>query len=833
MQRAEEAHRVPLPDPGLTAAEAAERLRLHGPNVLPAPPTPSVWLRLVRAVREPLSILLLAAAAISGLVLGHRAEGAAIVAIVVLNAAILVVQERGADRAVSALAAMTAPNAVVRRDGGRLVVPAAEVVPGDLIELAAGDRVAADAVVRVAASAAFDESLLTGESVPSPKHAGDEVFAGTLAVRGRASATVTKVGTATAIGAIAGSLAAATEPPLVRELRQVATRLSVAAAVVGALLAPLAYVRTSGDDALVDAALAGIALAVAAVPEGLATVVATSLALGARRMARRGAIVRRLPAIETLGSTTVICSDKTGTLTTGRLAVTAVEPGAAGAGALWDAALRCTDATDGVGDPIDVAIQEAAAAAGIPSPTGERIAEIPFDAERRSMTVVDRVGASPRLSLKGAPEIVLARCRTGADRDRLTEAAAALARGGQRVLAVAGGDTADLDADALDPLGLLAFADPLRDSTVDAVTACRRAGIRLVLVTGDHVETASAIAVAAGLEHAAVVTGAELAELPADARAERLRAASVVARVDPQTKVALVDAHRARGEVVAMTGDGVNDAPALRHADVGVALAGEGGSDVAREAASIVVTDGDLGTIVTAVREGRRIYRNLAAVVAYLLTGNLSEVLVVVGAVVLLPDLAVPLLPVQLLWVNLVTDGLPAVALGMDEQAVDPIDGPPRRLHDGILSGRRLAGLVSSGLMLAAPVVAAGAAGLAAGWSDEEVRSLLLVALLLAHLALAYVVRATRWAFEAGWSRNRSLLLAIGGSLLLQVPVFATSTGRDVMQLVAMPPSGWLLALGAGATGIALLELLRAGERRFGTNVPARRRTSPRAPTDA
>jgi Ca2+-transporting ATPase len=815
---------------GLDDAEAARRLESDGPNLLPAPRRPTLSELVGGQLAEPLTLVLVVVAMITLAVLRDYPEGVAIAAIVVLNVAIGVSQERRAQVAIDALEQLAAPTARVRRAGRSVAIPAAEVVRGDLVELAAGDRVPADLVLLETSSLAVDEAILTGESMPTEKTAGHvapphaalgdrsgESFAGTLVVRGRAMGQVSAVGSETQIGAIAASLGEETEPPLVRELRDVARRLSAVALVLGAILAVVVWLRHGGA---AEAVVAGVALAVAAVPEGLSTVVTSALALGARRMARRGAIVKRLPAIESLGSATVICTDKTGTLTTGHLAVADVVAIPGREEDLWAAALRCNDAHDGVGDPIDLALLVEARARVAAVPQGTRVAERPFDAETRLMATVHLTPSGPVLSLKGAPEAVVPRCRPGGDRDQLEAQVGGLALSGLRVLAFASAETDDLDAFSLEPLGLVAFHDPLRPSTVETVARCRRAGIRLTLVTGDHLATARAVGVAAGLDPEPALTGAQLAALAPAERADALRAASIVARVDPATKVALVAAHRSAGEVVAMTGDGVNDAPALREADIGVALAGEGGTDVAREAAGLVVTDGDLSTLVAAVAEGRRIWRNLVGVLSYLLTGNVSEVLVVLGAIVLLPDLAVPLLPVQLLWVNFVTDGLPALALGVDQPPGDPLAGTTHSASDRLLSARRQATLVARALVVAGAVLATGVVATAWGWEQEEIRTQLLLSLLAAHLALAYVSRTDTFSFGRGWWRNWVLLVAVGGSLALQVPAFATGTGRDVLGLSALPPQGWLLAFAAVAIAVPVIDASRV--------VLARRRATAR-----
>jgi len=812
---------------GLSAAEAAGRLAVDGPNQLPRPPEPSSARRALRHLAEPLSLVLLAAAALSVSVLGRPAEGFTILAIVVLNVVIATVQEHRSAAAVRALEELTAPTARARRDGATIVVPSAELVRGDIVEVAAGDRVPADLQLLESAGLAVDEAILTGESWPVEKDANahppsdaplgdrtDRAFSGTLAVRGHGSGVVVATGAGTEIGRIAGELGDAKPPPLVGELQSVALRMSALAVVVGAALVPVILWRSRGDeDRVVTAVLGGVALAVAAIPEGMATIVTTALALGARRMAVHGAIVRNLAAIDGLGTVDVVCTDKTGTLTTGQLGVAARDAADGRDDELWLAALRCNDARDGTGDPVDVAL---AAAAGVRGPLGRRIAERPYDPATRSMTTVHAVAGGSVLTLKGAPEVVFARCRSGPATARLGEAVERFTGDGLRALALAtttldtDAEVLDLDAGDLEPLGVVALADPLRPSAASAVADLQRAGIRIVLATGDHLGTAEAIAAQVGLTGTSV-SGDQLALLDPTARRTALAEATVVARVDPSTKVDLVDAHHAAGRIVAMTGDGVNDAPALERADVGVAVAGSGGTDVARGAAQVVVTDGDLGTLTRAVQEGRRIRRNLRTVVRYLLTGNLSEVIVVVGAILLFPELAVPLLPVQILWVNLVTDGLPALALGVDVTDGDPLDVAPE--HDGLLDRARLRTALVGALSIGATVLASGLVAQAAGWSPEGVRTQLLLSLLVCHLALAYVARARRWTFEAGWWRNRTVFAAIGGSLALQLLVFGTAPGRAALAITALPPLGWGMAVLSAIAMVAALDLERAARR--------------------
>ncbi|WP_440073546.1 cation-translocating P-type ATPase [Streptosporangium sp. OZ121] len=803
---------------GLGDAEAARLLDEYGPNELPRSRPPTLPARVARQLADPLSILLLIAGLVTLLVLAEIPEGIAILTILVVNVAIGAGQEAKADQAVRALGTLSAPMAKVRRDGVTRRVPAAEVVPGDVIEVAAGDRVPADARVLEVSALGVDEAMLTGESQSAGKQVGGaggpgvplgdrdgELFSGTLVVRGSATALVERTGAATEMGRIAGALGGRQpKSPLEVDLAQASRRIGLLALAAGVVMVLLGLTRVSrGEAALLDIVLAGVALAIAAVPESLATAVTTALALGSQRMARLGVIVRRLSAIEALGATTVIASDKTGTLTTGRLAVVDQVP-VAGAD-LWRAALRCNDARDGLGDAVDVALRAAAERNGARLPEGERrLKARPFDAETRSMAVVTE---GPLLTVKGAPEVVLARCVPGEQTGRLMNAVTDLARQGLRVLALAEKESDDLDADGLRPLGLLGLRDEIRPSALQAVADCRAAGIRVMMVTGDHGDTARAVADEVGIESGAVVTGASLEGQSVAGRAGRLRGASVLARVDPATKLDLVHALRGSGEVVTMTGDGVNDAPALRHADVGVAMAGDEGTDVAREAAAVVVTNGELGTIVTGVREGRRLRHNVTSMIGYLLTGNLAEILLVLVGLILWPDLIIPLLPVHLLWINLALDGIPAIALGVDRPAGDPLALRPQR--GGLLSGAVLRRVGLRSLIVGLLVIAAVEAARRMGWSDEQVRTQAVLALVFARLTLAYVVRARRWTFERGWWHGRTVTIAVVATALLQALVTLVPFLGAPLALVPLPAAGWALALGTAVLTPLLCDLVR------------------------
>ncbi len=801
--------------PGLTHDEAKARLAAHGANELPEPVRPGLARIVLTQVVDPLTALLFLAGLLSIAVLREALEGVAILAIVALNVAISSVQQVRADKAMAQLRQLTAPTAKVLREGELRVIEARHVVPGDVVHVAAGDRVPADLHLHGAEALAADESMLTGESLPVEKTAPLEhgLFAGTLVVRGRGHGVVHATGRKTRVGAIAHGLSADTPPPLEKELRTLAWRITWAALAAAAILLVVVLARTGLQrEAVAQAVLAAVALGVAAIPEGLVAVVTLALAFGAQRMAREGTIVRRMRAIQGLGSATVLCVDKTGTLTEAKLVVAESHALAGREQELWRAALRCNDVKDGVGDPLEVALVAEARRRGVADLAEPRVAEVPFEASRRTMTTVHQTEHGPVLTLKGAPEAVALACGGDPDVPELARAAGAMAANGSRVIAFAEAQAADPSHRPLRPLGLVGLRDPIRASAAGAVKDCRAAGIQVVMVTGDHPVTAKVVATAVGLDASKLVSGADLAGMGPEQRARALQEANVVARVEPETKVALVDAHRAAGHVVVMMGDGINDAPALRKADVGVAITGADSTDVAREAADIVLTRGDVGTLVQGVREGRRIYGNLQAVVAYLVAGNTSEVIVVIAGLALFPELTVPLLAVQLLWINFLTDGLPAIALGVDEPQGDALRNRPSA-RDALLPPRRLWALLGRGALMAGAVLATGLWARRQGWSTGLVQTQLFVSLVAVHLLMAYASRATRFAFGKGWWRNRKLLGAVLGSLALQAAVFLVAPLREALGLSVLPAQGWLAALAASVAAIALAEVLRGSTR--------------------
>jgi calcium-translocating P-type ATPase len=704
---------------GLTGAQAAERLERYGPNLLPRVAGPSPWTLLARQVASPLLYALLASAAVA-IALGELEDGLVVLAVVVLNSAIGFVQEFRAGRAIAALADLVAEPAAVHRDGRWLAVPAEDVVPGDLVALAAGDRVPADVRLLHAEALRTQESALTGESAPVVKHparVGPEaplgerrsvLFAGTTVAAGSGRGVAVATGPATELGRISEMLAEIEEltTPLTRKLDRVGRAITALIGVAAVMLALVAAVR--GFPAS-DAALAGISLAVAAVPEGLPAVVTIALAIGVQRMARRRAIIRHLPAVETLGSTTVVASDKTGTLTRNEMTVQAlwvpdrrVELPADDANRtmaptvveLLRAGVLCNDASLSpdarLGDPTEIALLAVAERAGV-DPALERgrlprIAAVPFDSERRFMaTVHQRAGGGTVLYVKGAPEVLLPHC-VGADSAAVRREVDRLAAQGQRVLVFATRpDVAPQDVeralDELELLGLQGMLDPPRPEALEAVATCQRAGVRVLMITGDHPGTAAAIGAALGLADGRVTTGRDLDGLDEAQLRELARTNDVYARVAPEHKLRLVRALRGDGAVVAMTGDGVNDAPALRQADIGVAM-GRSGTAAAKEAADMVLADDNFATLRAAIEEGRRVYDNLVKALSFVLPTSLGQALIIAVAVLAFPlqdgDPLLPVQPVQILWINLIVAVALALPLALEAPEPDLMERPPR-----------------------------------------------------------------------------------------------------------------------------------------------------------
>jgi Ca2+-transporting ATPase len=810
---------------GLTSAEAAARLARHGPNVLPEGRARSVARMLADQFSDFMILVLIAAAVVSGLV-GEPADTVAIVVIVLLNAAIGFAQEWRAERAMAALRTMAAPAARVRRDGAVATLPADRLVPGDIVLLEAGNVVPADLRLIEAAQLRLAEAALTGESEPVEKHVealagtrlplGDRAnmaWKGTLVANGRGAGVVVATGLHTELGRIARLLESAGEAktPLQKRLARFGARLAWAVLAICAIVFVAGLLR---GEPPVLMFLTAVSLAVAAIPEALPAVVAIALALGAAKMVKQNALIRRLPAVETLGSITFICSDKTGTLTQNRMRaeafhVDADDPAAAPWPELLRAMVLANDATtaaDGSlqGDPTEVALLEAARARGADRAALEsqlpRHGELPFDAVRKRMTTVHADGAGFLACVKGAPEAVLPRCawRLSARGPVPFDAAAALALAermaarGLRVLAFAERRLDALPADLAEAenqltcLGLVGLMDPPREEAAQAVAECRGAGIVPVMITGDHPATARAIAERLGIldQGGRVVTGAELAALSEAEFAAQVRDIRVYARVDPEQKIRIVRALQTAGEFAAMTGDGVNDAPALKCADIGVAM-GRGGTDVAREASHMVLLDDNFATIVHAVREGRRIFDNIRKFIKYTMTSNSGEIWTIFLAPFL--GLPIPLLPIHILWINLVTDGLPGLALAAERAERDVMRRPPRRPDESLFAHGMWQHIVWVGLTMGAVCLWLQAWSLS--HSGGHWQTMVFTVLCLSQLGHALAIRSERDStFRLGFWSNPLLMVTVLATLALQLATIYVPAANEVFKT---EPLGW------------------------------------------
>ena len=785
---------------GLSSEEARERLAQSGPNALPPPQPLPLWRRVLRQLRSALIYVLLFALAVDlGIWLADGAAGIpleslAIAAILLLNAALGVWQEYRAEDALSKLRELEAPQVQALRDGRLCLVGSRDLVAGDVVRLAAGGRIPADGYVDGEGGLLVDESILTGESVPVEKNTREELFAGTLAVRGSAYYVVTRTGPTSAMGRIAGMLdrVHADPTPLERRLQRFGNL--IAGWVMALALALVAGgVWVEGLDSLDEAFVWAVALAVAAIPEGLPAVLTLTLALGVERMSRRQAVVRKLAAVEALGSVTVIATDKTGTLTENRMLVREVQT------ADPERALRAmvlaneAEPDTGAGDPLENGLFSYAREQGADPiairQSCARHSTRAFDGAWKFMRVTVAEKGGVVSYLKGAPEVLLARCELSEEaRREWTQRAEASAARGLRVLALAWGH-GEVEQ-GLDWLGLALFWDPPRAEVPGAVQAARAAGVRVAMVTGDHPATAAAIARTIGIDAARVMTGAELDALAPGELREAVPLVDVYARVTPEHKLRLIEALKQRGEIVAMTGDGVNDAPALKRADVGVAM-GRRGSDVSREVADLVLLDDNFATIVSAIEEGRNIYENIQKFIHFLFSTNVSLVLLVsigaVGSALLgLRDtngaLLVPLTAVQLLWINIISNGPPALAVGIDRTPGVMSRGPrprdaallgPRALRFVLVTGSAKAA-VGLTMLLALPLL---------GYSTGATRTAVFLFESIAQLAYVYPSRQ----LELRPLRNRVLNAIVALSILLQPALVYSPVMR---RLLALEPIG-------------------------------------------
>jgi len=853
---------------GLSGQEVQEREKMYGRNELTKVDGSSPWAILFEQFKNVLIIVLLIAVGLSA-VLGHELE-AITIGIIVLFAIILgFVQEYRAERAIEALKKMAAPTASVLRDGEEREIPAEELVPGDIVFLAAGDRVPADGRIVESVNLHADEAPLTGESVPVAKTSdalttvnlpvGDQknmLFAGTAITYGRGGLLVTSTGMQTEFGRIAGMLGSVEkmETPLQKNLDQVGKRLAQVAFVIVLLVAGLGVAR---GQPLLEMFIFGVALAVAVVPEALPAVVTISLAIGVQRMVKRHALVRRLPAVETLGSTSVICSDKTGTLTKDEMTIRRI----AAAGQILEVTgsgydphgafmlsskettpaeevlellrtatlasdARLKETTAGVwdikGDPTEGAMVVAAAKAGIRKDQLDeefpRLAEIPFTSETKRMITLHKRGDGTFVCAKGAPEMIVEVCTqirtaqgvlpfTAEEKARVLEEARHMADEALRVLAVATKEAPSL-AEAehgLTFLGLMGMIDPPRPEAKAAVQQCADAGIRVIMITGDHPVTARAVARELGILHGnRVLTGLELEAMSDTEFAGVVEEIDVFARVSPVHKLKIVTALQARGHTVAMTGDGVNDAPALKKADIGIAM-GITGTDVSREAAEITLTDDNFASIVAAVEEGRGIFGNIKKYLMYLLSSNIGELFLMVGTTLL--GLPLPLSAVQILYVNLATDGLPALALAVDPPEQGLMQRPPRSAKSGIFSRPVVFLMLLGGLWSAIVNVSLFGWGLTSGRPLEEVMTMTFLSLVLIQFFKAYSFRSDRDSVFRRPFANHWLNAAVFWELLLLLCVVYVPFLHQLFGTYYVSLQDWGIILVLAASVIPVLEI--------------------------
>ena len=842
---------------GLSSSQAAQRKQQYGENRLREKKNKSNLRRFIDQFKDVMILILIAAAAVSFVIACIEGdpegffEPVLILLIVVLNAIMGVMQESKAEKALDALKNLSAPHARVLRDGKEAVIDASELVPGDIIRLEAGDFIPADARLVQSASLKSEESALTGESVPSEKDAeaviaedaplGDRtnmVFSGCSVTYGTATAVVTATGMNTEMGKIANLLEAEEEgmTPLQKKLAQLGKYLGILALAACAIIFVVGIL--SGIPAM-EIFMTAVSLAVSAIPEGLPAIVTIVLSIGVQRMVSKNAIVRRLPAVETLGSASIICSDKTGTLTQNRM--TLVKAWLDGMDSPEDISsdnskeirqllqygTLCCDGSvvfengeeQHIGDPTETAIVLAAHKNGMPKEelnrTYPRLAEIPFDSDRKRMSTVNQINGKYIVIVKGAFDVMASRCVSGnlEAAQRITEQLSASAL---RVLAVAykeidrvpAAPTPEELENGLTFLGLVGMIDPPRPEAKKAVGVCRQAGIRPVMITGDHVVTATAIARELGIfqDGDRAVTGTELdamSEAELDAQVEHI---SVYARVSPENKIRIVKAWQRKDQIVAMTGDGVNDAPALKDADIGCAM-GITGTDVAKGAADITLTDDNFATIVDAVREGRGIYANIKKVVGFLLGTNIGEVIAVFVAMLLWHKS--PLLSMQLLWINLVTDSLPAIALGMEAVEADVMDQKPRPKTESLFAHGFGVRIVFQGILFGALCLLAFRIGQTVTGELAGGQTLAFLVLSLSQVIQAFNMRSEHSLFRIGVFSNRRLNQAALVSIVLVALVLFTPLSIP-FGLVHLPVSLYLIGLVLIFVPVAVMELSKA-----------------------
>ncbi len=855
---------------GLTAEQVIKKQEEFGKNKLKEKKKKSILAKFFEQFKDVMIIILLLAAVVSFVLAcvhvsqgkeGEFFEPILILVIVVLNAIMGVVQENKAEKALDALKNMSAPHARVIRDGKELVINAEDLVPGDIIVLEAGDFVPADARLIKSVSLKSEESALTGESVPSEKDANAEikenapigdrtnmVFSGCSITYGTAIAVVTATGMDTEMGKIANLLAdeGESQTPLQEKLSKLGKYLGFVALGACAIIFVVDLIKT-GMQGFMDVLMMSVSLAVSAIPEGLPAIVTIVLSIGVQRMVKKNAIIRRLPAVETLGSASIICSDKTGTLTMNRMTLVKAyvdgenieDISANNSESIKKLLTYGTLCSDGsvifengkethIGDPTETSIVLAAHKNGLPkdelNKLYPRIAEIPFDSDRKLMSTVNVIDGKKVVIVKGAVDMMESRCVKG-DFDRAKEVNEQMSSDALRVLAVAYKEidtlpenlTSENLENGLTFLGLVGMIDPPRPEAKKAVEICRQAGIKPVMITGDHVATASAIAKQLGIlqDGDLAITGAQLDLMSDEELDTKVEQISVYARVSPENKIRIVKAWQKKGQVVSMTGDGVNDAPALKAADIGCAM-GITGTDVAKGAADMTLTDDNFATIVDAVREGRGIYANIKKVVGFLLGTNIGEVLTVFFSIILWG--IEPLVSMQLLWINLVTDSLPAIALGMEPVEKDVMNRAPKPKNEGIFAHGYGARIIIQGFMIGALTLAGfivGTGGKLIGLEEGSTallqgRTLAFMVLALSQLTQSFNMRSEHSLFKIGAFSNRNLNLAVLSSSILMAFVMFVPGVQGAFGLVGLELYQYLIGVGLALLPIVFMELGKA-----------------------
>lgn len=869
---------------GLTAAEAQSRLASVGPNKLDEEEKTPMWKRFFEQMGDPMVIMLLVAAAISvitGFIQGEPewADAAIILSVVILNSVLGVIQEAKSEQALEALQEMSAAQSKVIRDGKMVHMASSELVPGDVVLLEAGDSVPADCRVIESASMKIEEAALTGESVPVEKHADvislaegtDDVplgdrknmcYMGSTVVYGRGRAVVVGTGMNTEMGKIASALTSAKKEltPLQMKLNELSGILTKLVLAICVIIFAVDIVRHFGElgsnpAMMLDTFMVAVSLAVAAIPEGLVAVVTIVLSMGVTKMSRRQAIIRKMTAVETLGCTQIICSDKTGTLTQNKMTVVKHELAADEDKFLAGMAL-CSDAKydaekgEAVGEPTECALVNDAAKAGMTDLDSQRprIGEAPFDSGRKMMSVVVKdVDGDYEQFTKGAPDVVIGLCThvydngqvvelTDERREQILAANKAMADQALRVLALANRTYAeaptDFSPEALEHdlvfCGLSGMIDPVRPEVTAAIVEAKEAGIRPVMITGDHIDTAVAIAKDLGIVEDAsqAITGAELDKISDEDFKTRVTEISVYARVQPEHKARIVDAWKSLGNIVAMTGDGVNDAPSIKRADIGVGM-GITGTDVTKNVADMVLADDNFATIINAVEEGRRIYDNIRKVIQFLLSANIAEVLSVFVATLIGFTI---FQPVQLLWINLITDSLPALALGMEEAEGDVMKRKPRKASDGVFAGGMGIDIAFQGVIITILVLASFFAGmyfhngaielsmLTDGIADPEGVTMAFITLSMVEIFHSFNMRSRRASIFSMKTQNKWLWGAAALAVVLTVVPVEVDFLAEVFGFMTLDPIALFTALGLAFLIIPLMEIYKAVMRRVEKN---------------